>query len=134
MNQTPDRDEDGGRATPTSGTLGANVESSTKDTALQGGTFADGTNSRLRTHEPVNGLDQQLAKVQFAPANNYFKHVSENKDVSKLVALLATCINATKKVRSLRLFSMHMERCCPAGYQLGDGHLHSLPCSLAGRS
>ena len=108
MNQTPDRDEDGSRATPTSGIPGALAEPSSKDTGLQGGgPFADGTNSRLRIYEPVTGLDQQPAKVQFAPANNYFKHVSENKDVSKLVALLATCINATKKVRRLRPCSMH---------------------------
>ena len=29
---------------------------------------------------------------------NYFKNVSENKEISKLVSLLSTSINSTKKV------------------------------------
>jgi dynein heavy chain len=31
-------------------------------------------------------------------AKNYFKNVSENKEVAKLVSLLSTSINSTKKV------------------------------------
>ncbi|CAF4446404.1 unnamed protein product, partial [Adineta steineri] len=31
------------------------------------------------------------------PTNHYYKDGTENKDVAKLVAILATCINATKK-------------------------------------
>jgi spore germination protein GerM len=61
-------------------------------------TAADGTPSRSRGNEQTTNSDQQQTRVQFTPANNYFKNVSENKDVAKLVALLATCINATKKV------------------------------------
>ena len=34
---------------------------------------------------------------------NYFKNVSENKEVAKLVGLLSTSINSTKKVRNLLL-------------------------------
>lgn len=37
-------------------------------------------------------------------AKNYFKAVSENKEVTKLVSLLSTSINSTKKVRNRSLF------------------------------
>ncbi|CAF0723345.1 unnamed protein product [Didymodactylos carnosus] len=47
--------------------------------------------SKVRLNDPQ---DQQLA---VAPANSYYKNVSENKEIAKLVALLATCVNATKK-------------------------------------
>ena len=33
-------------------------------------------------------------------SKNYFKNVSENKEVAKLVSLLSTSINSTKKVRT----------------------------------
>ena len=48
----------------------------------------------------VNTLDdqQQVSKVQFITSNNFFKNVTDNKDIAKLNAQLATCINATKKV------------------------------------
>lgn len=41
-------------------------------------------------------------------AKNYFKAVSENKEVTKLVSLLSTSINSTKKVRN---GSDKMEEC-----------------------
>jgi hypothetical protein len=49
--------------------------------------------------------DQQQTRVQFTPVNNYFKNVSDNKDVAKLVSLLITCINATKKVCRILIYS-----------------------------
>ncbi len=68
---------------------GNNPESSTKDLSPPIVT------SLLRANEQV---DSQQPKVQFILTNNFFKNVSENKDISKLISQLATCINATKKV------------------------------------
>jgi len=75
-----------------------NLESSTKELAAQGIVSADGTTSRIRGTDPTSNTDPQQPRVQFTPANNYYKNVSDNKDVAKLVSLLVTCINATKKV------------------------------------
>ena len=41
--------------------------------------------------------EEQQFEIQQQP-KNYFKAVSENKDVSKLVSLLSTAINSNKKV------------------------------------
>ena len=101
-NQTPDRDDDGNTAVSIPNTPGINLESSNRDLMAPTATSGDGTMSRLRVHEQTSAVEGQQSKVQFIPTNNYFKNVSENKDVAKLVALLATCINATKKV-GLRL-------------------------------
>ena len=38
---------------------------------------------------------------ELSVAKNYFKQVSDNKEVSKLVSILATAINSTKKVSYL---------------------------------
>lgn len=79
------------------------LESSTRDLAP-----TDSTNSRLRSTDPTTNPDQQAQqqqqqnRVQFTPANNYYKNVSDNKDVAKLVSLLVTCINATKKVIKMK--------------------------------
>lgn len=35
-------------------------------------------------------------------SQNYFKNVSENKEIIKLVSLLSSAINSTKRVRQLR--------------------------------
>jgi hypothetical protein len=91
-NQGGERDDEGNPTTPGPTTPGINLELSTRDFPPT----ADSANSRLRATEQVPTTDQP--RVQFTPANNYYKNVSENKDVTKLVALLATCINATKKV------------------------------------
>ncbi|CAF0880138.1 unnamed protein product [Rotaria sordida] len=98
INPTADHEEENNPITPGSALAGANLETSARDVFHQGSsaTTDAGTTSRLRGHEQTN-TDQQHSRVQFTPANNYFKNVSENKDVAKLVALLATCINATKK-------------------------------------
>jgi hypothetical protein len=105
INSIPDRDDDANPPTtpgPTSSAI--NLESSTKDLAPQGIISADSANSRLRTTEPTTNPEQQQqqqqqqTRVQFVPVNNYYKNVSDNKDVAKLVSLLVTCINATKKV------------------------------------
>jgi hypothetical protein len=59
-------------------------------------TTTDNINTRSRANTHAD--QQQQPKVQFALANSFFKNVSDNKDIAKLVAQLATCINATKKV------------------------------------
>lgn len=104
-NQTPDRDDDGNpisSAAPTSGqpTPAINLDASTRDLLAQPATSMEGGNTRSRIQEQISVVETQQNKVQFVPTNNYFKNVSENKDVAKLVALLATCINATRKVSS----------------------------------
>jgi hypothetical protein len=53
----------------------------------------DVTTNRLRTNEQSTTGDHQPSQIQFTPTNNYFRNVSENKDVVKLISLLATCIN-----------------------------------------
>ena len=40
---------------------------------------------------PIQAVTPQI------PAKNYFKSVSENKEIAKLVSLLSTCVNSTKK-------------------------------------
>ncbi|XP_038070084.1 dynein heavy chain 5, axonemal-like isoform X1 [Patiria miniata] len=40
---------------------------------------------------PVQAITPQI------PVKNYFKSVSENKEIAKLVSLLSTCVNSTKK-------------------------------------
>lgn len=56
--------------------------------------------SRGNTVGAVPELQQQAKAT-----NNYYKHVSENKDISKLIGQLATCINTSKEVHSRFLIS-----------------------------
>ena len=97
-NQTPDRDDEGNPVTPAAIPSSINLEASTRDLLAQTSTSMEGTNTRSRIQEQISVNETQQNKVHFVPTNNYFKNVSENKDVAKLVALLATCINATRKV------------------------------------
>lgn len=110
-NVNADRDDEGNPTTPGPMTSGINLESSTRDLAAQGIISTDGTTSRGRaTADQPNTTDQpQQSRVQFTPANNYYKNVTDNKDVAKLVSLLATCINATKKdiTAALEMFSKY---------------------------
>ncbi len=102
INPNPDRDDEANPNTPGPTSSGMNLESSTKELAAQGISSVEGTTSRIRGNEPTTtNTDQQQSRVQFTPANNYYKNVSDNKDVAKLVSLLVTCINATKKVESV---------------------------------
>jgi len=117
INSIPDRDDDANPPTtpgPTSSAV--NLESSTKDVAPQGIISADSANSRLRTTEPTTNPEQQQqqqqTRVQFVPVNNYYKNVSDNKDVAKLVSLLVTCINATKKVVSNLIYIISRRFVC----------------------
>ena len=66
-----------------------------KDAAVQIITTSENVNTRSRVNEQV---DAQQGKVQFTLPNNFYKNVSENKEIAKLVSQLATCTNATKKV------------------------------------
>ncbi|UJR23298.1 hypothetical protein I4U23_026313 [Adineta vaga] len=56
----------------------------------------------------VNTVDdqQQAPRVQFTTTNNFYKNVTDNKDIAKLIAQLATCINSTKKeiITALEIF------------------------------
>ncbi len=72
-----------------------NPELSPKDAALQIITTSENVNIRPRINE---NLDSQQVKMQFILPNNFYKNVSENKEIGKLISQLATCINATKKV------------------------------------
>jgi len=107
-NPVPDRDDEGNPVTPGPTSAGINLESATKDSAPQGILSTDGANSRLRGTEQTalseQQQQQQQPRVQFTPANNYYKNVSDNKDIAKLVSLLVTCINATKKVYLYLIF------------------------------
>ncbi|CAF0837526.1 unnamed protein product [Adineta steineri] len=98
INPTTERDDEGIPLTPGLTTGGGiNLDSSTRDLAHQGLPTTDNTTSRSRANEQITTVDHQQGRVPMTPTNNYYKNVTENKDVAKLVAILATCINATKK-------------------------------------
>lgn len=40
--------------------------------------------------------------------NNFYKHISENKDIIKLISQLATCINTTRKVSIVFYVSINL--------------------------
>ena len=85
--------------TPGTTNSGMNIELTARELVTQNSITGEGVNnSRLKGQEQSNLMESQHGKVQFVPTNNFFKNVSENKDVAKLVALLATCINSTRKV------------------------------------
>lgn len=105
-----DRDDEGNPITPGPNATAMNLESSTRDLTAQGLVSTDSTTSRGRGTDQANNADQvQQSRVQFTPANNYYKNVTDNKDVAKLVSLLATCINATKKdiTAALEMFNKY---------------------------
>lgn len=74
---------------------GTNPESATKDAVLQVLPTSENVHTRSRVNEST---DSQRTKMPVSVANNFYRNVSENKDIAKLVAQLATCINTTKKV------------------------------------
>ncbi len=74
---------------------GNNSDLSPKEPGLQIITTSENANTRPRANE---NIDSQQTKVQFILPNNFYKNVSENKEIGKLISQLATCINATKKV------------------------------------
>ena len=45
------------------------------------------------------GEEKAVSFTIHPQAKNYFRNVSDNKDIAKLVSLLFTAINSTKKVR-----------------------------------
>ncbi|CAF1610032.1 unnamed protein product, partial [Adineta ricciae] len=96
VNPQSDREDEGAPTTPGLTPTGFNLDASTRDLTHQGVPANDTSLNRTRATEPTT-TDHRQERVQFTPANNYYKNVSENKDVAKLVAILATCINATKK-------------------------------------
>ncbi|CAF3405686.1 unnamed protein product [Rotaria sp. Silwood1] len=102
INPTFERNEEG---SPTN--IGNNTESYTTDLYPQG--LITSTNINTRTRVNRSARQQQTSKVQFILDNNFFKNVSENKDILKLVAQLATCINTTKAdiTRALQMFTQY---------------------------
>jgi dynein heavy chain len=86
INPLSERDDEANPMTPGPTSAGFNLES------------PDVTTNRLRANEQTTTADNQQSQIQFTPTTNYFRNVSENKDVVKLISLLATCINSTKKV------------------------------------
>ena len=61
---------------------------------------SESSRSDLGTRGAKKGEDdkQVTFQVQLQP-KNYYKNVSEHKEITKLVSLLSTSINSTKKVR-----------------------------------
>ena len=66
-----------------------------------------GSNAAMSEHShPIDkgGKDGEEPSMQSytitQQAKNYFKSVSENKEIAKLASLLSTSINSNKKVRS----------------------------------
>lgn len=110
INATTEHDEEGTPMTPGLTSGGINLESSGRDLTHQAINTTDGTINRTRATEQTTTGEHQPARVQFTPSNNYFRNVSENKDVVKLVALLATCINATKKVSDFLLLLICIDK------------------------
>ena len=61
---------------------------------------SEGSRSELGTRGGRKGEDGAMTSyVVHQQPKNYFKNVSENKEISKLQSLLSTSINSTKKVR-----------------------------------
>lgn len=56
------------------------------------------TSVKPRTRFNGRTNQQSTSKVQFTTDNNFYKNVTENKDIAKLVSQLATCITTTKTV------------------------------------
>lgn len=95
VTNTPDRDDETNQVIPGTALSGPTAEG-VRELITQTSLSLDVNATRLKTAETT--VEGQQGRVQFAATNNYFKNVSENKDVSKLVSLLATCINASRKV------------------------------------
>lgn len=74
---------------------GINPESASKDGVVQVIPTSENFHPRPRV---IESNDSQRTKMPVPVANNFYKNVSENKDIIKLVSQLATCINTTKKV------------------------------------
>ncbi|CAF4402891.1 unnamed protein product [Rotaria socialis] len=86
---------------------GYNSESFRIDLNPQGIMTSTNVNSGTRFNARVD--QQQISKVQFTVDNNFFKSVSENKDIAKLVSQLATCITTTKSdiISGLKIFTQY---------------------------
>ena len=51
-------------------------------------------------------MAQAAAMVVVTQTRNYFKSVSENKEITKIISLLSTAINSTKKEVTTGQFSL----------------------------
>ena len=73
-----------------------NPNLSAREPPAAGTSAADILTTRSRGNTVVPAPEsQQQAKA----TNSYYKHVAENKDISKLIGQLATCINTSKEVQ-----------------------------------
>ena len=59
---------------------------------------SESSRSDLGTRMSTKNEDRGTQYTILQQPKNYFKSVSENKEISKLISLLATSINSTKKV------------------------------------
>ncbi|CAF3537957.1 unnamed protein product [Rotaria sordida] len=103
LNPTKDRNNE---RYPTN--IDNNSESYTTDLHPQRlSTTSANINTRTQVNERVR--PSQTSKVQFTLDNNCFKSISENKDILKLIAQLATCINTTKTdiTKALQIFTRY---------------------------
>ena len=60
-------------------------------------------------------LAQAAAMVVVTQTRNYFKSVSENKEITKIISLLSTAINSTKKEVTTGQFSLTQGQQCQVG-------------------
>lgn len=72
-----------------------NRETSAKSVTVQDVSSQPNANIRPKSYDNRN---LQESKVQFASSNNFYRTVIENKEISKLVTQLTTCIVLIKKV------------------------------------
>ena len=88
--------------------IGNNTKSFNRDLDLD---KVPTSNSIINLSQANQQADEHQSKVQFTLTKNLFKNVYENKDITKLIAYLATCINTTKTVWSILLFYFRFFNC-----------------------
>uniref|UniRef100_A0A1I8ID59 Dynein heavy chain 5, axonemal n=1 Tax=Macrostomum lignano TaxID=282301 RepID=A0A1I8ID59_9PLAT len=90
----------GDPATARSDARRPSVAASVAPTDISGQSDVAASRTGLRSHRQRQDSEDGAASQQYAvqmQANNYFKNVSDNKEVAKLASLLSTAINSQKK-------------------------------------
>ena len=105
-----------------------NVESSTRDAPNDVPTHRTRGNTMLTIQEFI-----QPVKPQFSSGENFFKLISENKEINKLVGQLATCISVIKKVKGKRMLAT-VRHNFGLGHRRGVETLRPTPTPLAEKS
>ncbi|PAA83928.1 hypothetical protein BOX15_Mlig010548g3 [Macrostomum lignano] len=90
----------GDPATARSDARRPSMAASVAPTDISGQSDVAASRTGLRSHRQRQDSEDGAASQQYAvqmQANNYFKNVSDNKEVAKLASLLSTAINSQKK-------------------------------------